>query len=61
LRQGLLTSVPTLVVGLERIFHLVEMSDDIGFACLCGGRRCPLRYTIGGWRRHLAWYEVDAF
>lgn len=26
-------------------------------------RRPPLsvRYTIGGWRRHLSWYEVDAF
>src|SRR5262245_2042286 len=60
LRQGLLTSVFALVVGLERIFHLDEMAD-LGFARLCGGRRCPSRYPIGGWRRHLAWYEVDAF
>ncbi len=60
LRQGLLTSVFALVVGLERIFHLDDMTD-LGFARLCGDRRCPSRYTIGGWRRHLAWYEVDAF
>lgn len=60
LRQGLLTSVFALVVGLERIFHLDEM-EDLGFARLCGGRRCPSRYAIGGWRRHLTWYEVDAF
>src|SRR5437762_706876 len=60
LRQGLLTSVFSLVIGLERVFHLDEM-DDAGFARLCGGRRCPSRYTVGGWRRHLAWYAVDAF
>jgi hypothetical protein len=60
LRQGLLTSVFALVVGLERIFHLDEM-EDAGFARLCGGRRCPSRHPIGGWRRHLPWYAVDAF
>ena len=60
LRQGLLTSVFSLVVGLERVFHLDEMEDP-GFARLCGGRRCPSRYTVGGWRRRLPWYEVDAF
>jgi hypothetical protein len=60
LRQGLLTSVFSLVIGLERVFHLDEMADA-GFARLCGGRRCPSRYAVGGWRRHLAWYEVDAF
>jgi hypothetical protein len=60
LRQGLLTSVFSLVIGLERVFHLDEMADA-GFARLCGGRRCPSRHTVGGWRRHLAWYEVDAF
>ena len=60
LRQGLLTSVFSLVVGLERVFHLEDMADP-GFARLCGGRRCPSRYTVGGWRRHLPWYEVDAF
>lgn len=60
LRQGLLTSVFSLVVGLERVFHLDEM-EDLGFARLCGGRRCPSRHTVGGWRRHLPWYEVDAF
>jgi hypothetical protein len=60
LRQGLLTSVFSLVVGVERVFHLDDM-DDPGFARLCGGRRCPSRYTIGGWRCHLPWYEVDAF
>jgi hypothetical protein len=60
LRAGLLTSVFGLVVGLERIFHLDEM-EDVGFALLCGGRRCPSRHTVGGWRCHLPWYEVDAF
>ena len=38
LRQGLLTSVFGLVVGLERVFHLDQM-EDLGFARLCGGRR----------------------
>jgi hypothetical protein len=60
LRQGLLTSVFSLVVGIERIFHLDDM-EDLGFARLCGGRRCPSRHAIGGWRRHLSWHEVDAF
>jgi hypothetical protein len=60
LRQGLLTSVFSLVVGMQRVFHLDEMEDP-GFARLCGGCRCPSRYTVGGWRRHLRWYEVDAF
>ncbi|HLJ95011.1 MAG TPA: hypothetical protein VKU02_17680 [Gemmataceae bacterium] len=60
LRQGLLTSVFFLVIGLERVFHLDEM-EDAGFARLCGGRRCPSRHTVGAWRRHLPWYEVDAF
>ncbi len=60
LRQGLLTSIFSLVVGMERVFHLDEM-EDAGFARLCGGRRCPSRYTVGAWRRHLPWYEVDAF
>jgi hypothetical protein len=60
LRRGLLTSVFALVVGLERMWHLDEMAD-VGFALLSGGRRCPSRHTVGGWRRHLAWYEVDAF
>ena len=60
LQQGLLTSVVGLVVGLERIFHLDEM-EDVGFALLCGGRACPTRQTVGAWRRHLPWYEVDAF
>jgi hypothetical protein len=60
LRRGLLTSVFALVIGLERIWHLDEM-EDVGFALLSGGRRCPSRYAIGAWRRHLPWYEVDAF
>jgi hypothetical protein len=60
LRQGLLTSVFSLVIGLERVFHLQEM-EDAGFARLWGGRRCPSRFLVGGWRRHLPWYEVDAF
>ena len=60
LPQGLLTSVCNLVVGIERLYHLDEM-EDVGFALLTGGRRCPSRHTVGGWRRHLPWYEVDAF
>ena len=60
LRQGLLTSVFSLVIGLERMFHLDEM-EDAGFAWLCGGRRVPSRHTVGAWRRNLNWYEVDAF
>jgi hypothetical protein len=60
LTRGLLTSAFALVVGLERVFHLDEMEDP-GFAVLTGGRRCPSRYSVGGWRRHLPWYEVDAF
>jgi hypothetical protein len=60
LRQGLLTSVFSLLIGLERLFHLDDM-EDVGFALLCGGRRCPSRHTVGGWRRHLPWYAVDAF
>jgi hypothetical protein len=60
LTRGLLTSAFALVVGLERIWHLDEMEDP-GFALLTGGRRGPSRHTVGGWRRHLAWYEVEAF
>ena len=60
LTRGLLTSTFSLVVGLERVFHLDGMNDP-GFARLTGGRRCPSRFSVGGWRRHLPWYEVDAF
>ena len=60
LRQGLLTSIFSLVAGVERVFHLDDMEDP-GFARLCGSRRCPSRHTVGGWRRHLSWHEVDAF
>jgi hypothetical protein len=60
LTRGLLTSVLAPVIGLERIWHLDEM-EDLGFALWTGGRRCPSRHSIGGWRRHLTWYEVDAF
>jgi hypothetical protein len=55
-----LTSVFSLVIGMERVFHLDEMEDP-GFARLCGGRHCPSRHTVGAWRRHLPWYEVDVF
>jgi hypothetical protein len=55
-----LASVFCLVVGVERLFHLDEM-EDVGFALLTGGRRCPSRHVVGGWRRHLGWSEVDAF
>jgi hypothetical protein len=60
LTRGLLTSAFAPLVGLERLWHLEEM-EDLGFALLTGGRRCPSRHTIGGWRRQLTWYEVDAF
>lgn len=60
LERGLLTSVFAPLVGLGRIFHLDPMNDT-GFAWLTGGRRCPSRYPVGGWRRHLSWHEVDAF
>lgn len=60
LRRGLLSSVFALVTGLERIYHLDQM-EDTGFALLTGGMRCPSRHLVGGWRRHLPWYEVDNF
>src|SRR5437763_5638535 len=60
LTRGLLTSIFALVVGLRRVYHLDEGGDP-GFALLTGGRRCPSRHLVGGWRRHLRWYEVDAF
>jgi len=60
LRRGLLTSIFAPVIDLERMFHLDEM-EDLGFAVLTGGRRCPSRHTVGGWRAHLPWYSVDAF
>jgi hypothetical protein len=60
LTRGLLTSAFALVVGLERIYHLDQMEDP-GFALLTGGRRGPSRFSVGGWRRHLPWYAVDAF
>jgi hypothetical protein len=56
----LLTSVFAPVVGLKRMFHLEQMTDP-GFALLTGGLSCPTRHFVGGWRRHLRWYEVDAF
>ena len=59
LTRGLLTSVFNLVVGVERIWHLDQVEDP-GFALLTGGLRCPSRHSVGGWRRHLPWYEVDA-
>jgi hypothetical protein len=60
LRRGLLTSVFAPVIGLKRVFHLDQMRDA-GFAVLTGGRTCPTRHLVGAWRRHLRWYEVDAF
>jgi hypothetical protein len=60
LTRGLLTSAFAPVVGLERIWHLDQM-EDLGFALLSGGLRCPSRFAIGSWRRHLSWREVDAF
>jgi hypothetical protein len=60
LPRGLLTSAFALVVGLGRVWHLDDM-DDVGFALLTGGLRCPSRHAVGAWRRHLPWYEVDAF
>jgi hypothetical protein len=59
LASSFLTSVFSLVVGVERLFPLDEM-EDVGFALLCGDR-WPSRFTVGGWRRHLGWQAVDAF
>jgi len=59
--RGFLTSVFALIVGLPRVFHLDQM-QDLGFALLTGdARRCPSRYDVGAWRRHLLWNEVDRF
>jgi hypothetical protein len=60
LQRGLLTSVFAPVVGLQRIFHLEQMTDR-GFALLTGAMSRPTRQLVGAWRRHLHWYEVDAF
>jgi hypothetical protein len=60
LERGLLTSVFAPLVGLQRLFHLDQMTDR-GFALLTGGLTCPSRHPIGGWRRHLSWHAVDAF
>lgn len=61
LDRGFLTSVFALIIGLKRIFHLDQMRDT-GFAVLTGdARRCPSRYDVGAWRRHLLWNEVDRF
>jgi hypothetical protein len=60
LQRGFLTSVFMPVIGLERVFHLDPL-DDLGFAVLSGGTRCPSRHTVGAWRRHLLWNEVDRF
>ena len=50
-----------LIVDVERVFHLDEM-DDSGFALLTGDpRRCPTRQTVGAWRKHVRWNEVDRF
>src|SRR5262249_25651675 len=55
-----LSSVFALVVGLERMWHLDQM-EDLGFALLSGGLRCPSRHAIGGWRGDPAGDEGDAF
>jgi hypothetical protein len=60
LTRGLLTSIFAPITDLERIWHL-DQREDLGFALLTGGLRCPSRHAVGGWRRHLPWYEVDVF
>jgi hypothetical protein len=60
LRQSFLTHAFNLIVDIERLFHLDQM-EDLGFALLSGGRRCPSRHTVGAWRRHLSWQAADAF
>jgi hypothetical protein len=60
LRRGMLTSIFSLLVGVLRVFHLDQM-EDLGFALLTGGWRCPSRYSVGAWRRNLLWHEVDRF
>jgi hypothetical protein len=58
-QPSFLTSVFSLIVGVERLFHLDQM-EDVGFAMLCGGR-CPSRTAVGGWWHHLSGPAVDAF
>jgi hypothetical protein len=53
LERGFLTRVFGLVIGLQRVFHLDQM-QDVGFALLTGdSQRCPSRYEVGAWRRHV--------
>jgi hypothetical protein len=60
LTRGLRTSAFAPIVGVERLWHL-DARDDLGFAVRTGGRRCPSRHSLGGWRRHRTWHAVDAF
>ena len=62
LERGFLTSIFMLICGIERVFHLDEM-DDPGFALLTGSPAGspPTRQTVGAWRKHLLWNEVDRF
>src|SRR5262249_56423583 len=46
--------------GVDGVFPASRMEAP-GSAGLAGGRRCPSRHSVGGWRRHLPWYEVEAF
>ncbi len=62
LTRGLLTSAFALLVGTGDASSTSIRMEDAGFARLTGGRRCPSRYSsVGGWRRQLPWYEVDAY
>ena len=59
LQRGLLTSVFALV---RPGTHLPPRRDGRPRLRLADRRPpCPSRQRVGGWRRHLPWYEVDAF
>jgi hypothetical protein len=62
LKRGFLSSVFMLICGIERVFHLDNV-DDLGFALLTGSPtgRPPTRQSVGAWRKHLLWNEVDRF
>jgi hypothetical protein len=62
LKRGFLTSVFMSICEIERVFHLDEV-DDSGFGLLTGSPsgHPPSRQSVGAWRKHLLWNEVDRF
>ena len=62
LERGFLTSVLMPICGIERVFHLDDI-DDPGFGLLTGSPTgvAPTRQSVGAWRKHVLWNEVDRF